>query len=94
MHFSKDFILYRVPNIFDFSKDTSHNKCTLSRHGNIVKILFLLKEKNTLKGFASAYYKTRNTGARNDGTQNTRGTTEQRNTTGTMETARNSGALR
>ena len=72
MHFSKDFILYRVPNIFDFSKDTSHNKCTLSRHGNIVKILFLLKEKNTLKGFASAYYKTRNVG-----TRNTRGTTEQ-----------------
>ena len=94
MHFSKDFILYRVPNIFDFSKDTSHNKCTLSRHGNIVKILFLLKEKNTLKGFASAYYKTRNTGARNDGTRNTRGTTEQQNTTGTMETVRNSGALR
>ena len=33
-------ILYRAPNIFDFNKDTSHSKCTLSRHGNILKIIY------------------------------------------------------
>ena len=33
-------MLYRVPN-FGFSKDTPHNKCILSRHGNILKIFVI-----------------------------------------------------
>ena len=34
----------------DSSIDTSHNKYILIQHGNILKIMFLLKENNTLKG--------------------------------------------
>ena len=44
-------ILYRVLNIFDFSKDASFNKCTYHDMVIFWKLYISAEGKNTLKGF-------------------------------------------